>query len=279
MLRPGLSFARSRSPRHGRKKPKKRKDQGIPTHRLVRWENADKWRNTNAPRNDGAERTNLSAGSAYLPRDTSESSGGESTWTDPPREQRSRARNHGQLPEGRHGFRAVCLGDQATSGLEEWCRDRRNMPGIPGPLVHPGLRARSRESADGCHPDYVHPLQPSRRSRHAKDSESSERVDETDAAKESMVLAVDNGGCSFGDSVASHRAQLRGLPSHPGELTTLRERDLVAPNRPGTNGATGLFSLVIRQEGSGILSKTHTFDDSGDPRQTRTCYVTDRGMP
>ena len=37
------------------------------------------------------------------------------------------------------------------------------------------------------------PLQPSWRSRHAKDSESSERVDETDAANESMALAVDKG--------------------------------------------------------------------------------------
>ena len=84
MLRPGLSFARSRSPRRGGKSKKKRRDQGIPTHRLVQWENADKWRNTNGPRNYGAERTNLSAGFTYLPHDTSESSATQShqePWT------------------------------------------------------------------------------------------------------------------------------------------------------------------------------------------------------
>ena len=48
----------------------------------------------------------------------------------------------------------------------------------------------------------------------------------------------------------------------PGELATLRVRNLVVPNRPGTKGATGRFSLVIREEESGIPSKTHTFDDS-----------------
>ena len=118
--------------------------------------NADKWRNTNGPRNDGAKRTNLSAGSAYVPHDPSELTGGESTWVEPPQDQR--ARNHGQLPEGRHGFRAVCLGDWATSGLEEWRGDRGNMLGVPGPLVHPGLRARSRKSVDGCHLDYFSPV-------------------------------------------------------------------------------------------------------------------------
>ena len=152
-----IEFCSQQIPKTWRQKPKKRREQGVPTHRLVRWENADEWRNTNGPRNDGAERTNLSAGSAYLSHDPSESSGRESACTEPPREQRSRARNHGQLPEGRHGFRAVCLGDRGTSGLGEWCGDRGDMPGIPGPLVHPGLRARSRKSVDGSHPDYFSP--------------------------------------------------------------------------------------------------------------------------
>ena len=48
----------------------------------------------------------------------------------------------------------------------------------------------------------------------------------------------------------------------PGELVTLRVRNLVAQNRPGTKGATGRFSLFIREEESGIPSKTRTFDDS-----------------
>ena len=48
----------------------------------------------------------------------------------------------------------------------------------------------------------------------------------------------------------------------PGELATLRVRNLVAPDRPGTKGATGRFSLVIREEERGIPSKTHTFDHS-----------------
>ena len=34
------------------------------------------------------------------------------------------------------------------------------------------------------------------------------------------------------------------------------------PIRPGSTGATDRFSLVIREEQSGIPSKTHTFDDS-----------------
>ena len=126
-------------------------------------------------------------------------------------------------------FELYASGHRATSGLEEWCRDRRNMPGIPGPLVHPGLRARSRESVDGFHPDYFHPLQPSWRPRHAKESESSERVDETDAAK-SMALAVDTGGCSFGHSVASPAVVAAAIALsyvaylRPGELATLRVR-------------------------------------------------------
>ena len=48
----------------------------------------------------------------------------------------------------------------------------------------------------------------------------------------------------------------------PGELATLRVRNLVEPIRPGSAGATGRFSLVIREEESDIPSKTHTFDDS-----------------
>ena len=48
----------------------------------------------------------------------------------------------------------------------------------------------------------------------------------------------------------------------PGELATLRVRNLVEPIRPGSTGATGRFSLVIREEQSGIPSKTNTFDDS-----------------
>ena len=46
------------------------------------------------------------------------------------------------------------------------------------------------------------------------------------------------------------------------ELATLRVRNLVVPNRPGNKGATGRFSLVIREAESGIPNKTRTFDDS-----------------
>ena len=56
--------------------------------------------------------------------------------------------------------------------------------------------------------------------------------------------------------VLSYRANLR-----PGELTTLRVRNLVKSIRPGTAGATGRFLLVIREEQSDIPSKTLTFDD------------------
>ena len=45
-------------------------------------------------------------------------------------------------------------------------------------------------------------------------------------------------------------------------LAYLRPGELVEPIRPGSTGATGRFSLVIREEQSGIPSKTHTFDDS-----------------
>ena len=48
----------------------------------------------------------------------------------------------------------------------------------------------------------------------------------------------------------------------PGGLATLRVRNLVGPIRPRSTGATGRFSLVIREEESGIPSKSHTFDDS-----------------
>ena len=41
-------------------------------------------------------------------------------------EQRSRSRNRGQLPEGRHGFRAVCLGDRARSGGRMAWRSREH---------------------------------------------------------------------------------------------------------------------------------------------------------
>ena len=47
----------------------------------------------------------------------------------------------------------------------------------------------------------------------------------------------------------------------PGEMATLRVRNLVEPIRPGSAGATGRFFLVIREEESGLPSKTHTFDD------------------
>ena len=121
---PWIEFCSQQIPKTWRQNPKTRRDQGIPTHRLVRWENADKWRNTNGPRKNGAERTNLSAGSAYLPHDPSESSGVERVHgPSPPQEQRSRARNHGQLPEGIHGFRVVCSGATwPTFVLASWQR-------------------------------------------------------------------------------------------------------------------------------------------------------------
>ena len=64
-------------------------------------------------------------------------------------------------------------------------------------------------------------LQSSWRFRYAKDSEGDERVDKTDTVDESLAPAVDDGGGSVGDSLASSetrgrrsdRAQLCGLPS------------------------------------------------------------------
>ena len=62
--------------------------------------------------------------------------------------------------------------------------------------------------------------------------------------------------------VLSYRANLR-----PGELTTLRVRNLVKSIRPGTAGATGRFLLVIREEQSDIPSKNTDIRRFRDPRQ------------
>ena len=77
-------------------------------------------------------------------------------------------------------------------------------------------------------------------------------MDETDAATESMAFAVDNVGCSFGDSVASPG----GLSWRVGNAASKE------PRGAKTKGAMGRLSLVIREEESGTPSKTHTFDDS-----------------
>ena len=95
------------------------------------------------------------------------------------------------------------------------------MLGVPGPLVHPGLRTRSRESVDSRYSDALSSLQSSWGSRNAKDSKGLEGVDETDADDELVASAVDHVGCSLGDFLASpetrtrrcDRSQLCGLSS------------------------------------------------------------------
>ena len=47
----------------------------------------------------------------------------------------------------------------------------------------------------------------------------------------------------------------------PGEMHTLQVRSLVPPVDPGSRGATGRWSLVVREQG-GPPTKTGTFDDS-----------------
>ena len=85
MLRPGLSFARRRSPRRGGKSQRSEETREFRLTGLSGGRTLTNGEITSGPRNDGAERTNLSAGSAYLPHDPSESSG-ESAWAEPPRE-------------------------------------------------------------------------------------------------------------------------------------------------------------------------------------------------
>ena len=240
-----------------------RKPQRAPIRRLVRWEQVGGNKGVFASNNTCSKGGDLTPNPSPLQNYSNESCGGKSASSQLPREQCNRARNHGQLSESRHRHRDVCVGDQATIGLGKWCGSRGSVPGVPGPLVHPGLRAGSRDSALGRHTDALLPLQSSWRSRYAKDSEGSERVDKIDAVIESLASSADNGSCSPGDSLASqetrarcsNRAQLCGLSSS-------RRTGNTATIRPGSMGATGRFSLVIREEESGIQSKTHTFYDS-----------------
>ena len=99
--------------------------------------------------------------------------------------------------------------------------------------------------------------------------ESSERVDETDAANESMPLPWTMVAAALvilwrrqkpvvAAAIAlSYVAYLR-----PGKLATLQVRNLVAPKQTRNKGCDRTFSLVIRDEESDILSKTRIFDDS-----------------
>ena len=65
---PWIEFCSQQIPKTWRQKPEKRRDQGIPTHRLVRWENAEKWRNTSGLRNNGAESCGLRVSAARYKR-------------------------------------------------------------------------------------------------------------------------------------------------------------------------------------------------------------------
>ena len=54
----------------------------------------------------------------------------------------------------------------------------------------------------------------------------------------------------------------------PGELATLRVRNLVAPNRPGTKGATGRFFTCYSRGRKWHPKQNSHFRRLGDPRQT-----------
>ena len=176
-----------------------RKPQKAPMRRLVRWEPVGKRASSSASDRNCSEGTNLSPNTPSLQNHPSESYGGKGTGSQPPREQCSRARDYGQLSEGRRRPRDVRVGDRATAGLEKWYGCRKNVPRVPGPLVHPGLRTRSWEPADSRHPDPLSSLQSSWRSRYAEDSEGDERVDKTDTVAESLAPVVDDGGVSAGN--------------------------------------------------------------------------------
>ena len=97
------------------------------------------------------------------------------------------------------------------------------------------------------------------------------RVDEADAANESMALAVDKWWLQLWSlcGVAGNRWWPRRLRSATwptfvlGSWQTLRVRNLVAPNRPGTKGCDGdAFLLLFERKKVASPSKTHNFDGS-----------------
>ena len=215
--------------------------------------NADKWRNANGPRNDGVERTNLSAGSAYLPHDPSESSGGKSIWFEPPRETQSR-----QEPWTASYLRAVTDFELYASEIGQHL-DCKNGVEIEGTC----LEYLDLLFTQGFGPEVGNQLMAairtifSRYSRHGdldmpRTVKALKGWTRLTPPMSRRPLPWTNGGCSFGDSVASPETSggrgdcLRsatGGSLRPGELATLRQRNLEA-------------------EESGIRSKTHTFDDS-----------------
>ena len=146
------------------------------------------------------------------------------------------------------------------------------MLGVPGRLVHPGLRARNRESVDSCNPDYFHPFQHLDMPRTVK---SSERVDETDAANDSISLVVDTGGCSFGDSVASPEngggggdcARPRGLLSS-WRVSNVASKEPRGAKQTRNKGCDRTFFSCYSRGRKWHPNQNSHFRRLGDPRQT-----------
>ena len=236
-----------------------------PIRRLVRWDKPTQRSKSFDPLGSRHQGDHLAPSSTSVPDDSDRSSGQEG-----PRPQFSRKQCSGATDDGQQSTGSVCNRDRAAVELDECCGGRGNLSGEPRPLIHPRLRAGGWESIASCYPHDVPAVQPPWRLGHAENSESIERLVETDAVIKPVATAVDDGGSCNGDSVATEKSQWSQPRSRSAtwpnlraeQLATLSVRILVKPIRPGTAGATGRFSLVIREEQSGISSKTRTFDDS-----------------